>query len=156
MHRRAVPSLELADQGNSTENLWKGEDPATTTRSRETLFRLRAGTVVHRLCIPLLKLIRQGRTQSRAGMIDPILQIITSNTHLSRTHSIAAPEIVSVSAICRSALPDRGNPSHSPRYIGEGAGASSHFLAGKAKNCFVLNYCDFDDNRNGACLVLVR
>ncbi|KAJ7232299.1 hypothetical protein C8J57DRAFT_1250713 [Mycena rebaudengoi] len=101
MHRRAVPSLELADQGNGTENLRKGEDPATATSSRETLFRLRAGT----------------------------------------------------DALNR-AQPDRGNPSHSPLYIGEGAGASSHFLAGKAKNCFVLNYCDFDDNRN-ASLVFV-
>ncbi|KAJ7269159.1 hypothetical protein C8J57DRAFT_1324649 [Mycena rebaudengoi] len=36
MHRRAVPSLELADQGNSTENLRKGEDPATATSSRHT------------------------------------------------------------------------------------------------------------------------
>ncbi|KAJ7221113.1 hypothetical protein C8J57DRAFT_1393394 [Mycena rebaudengoi] len=56
MHRRAVPSLELADQGNSTENLRKGEDPATATSSRETLFRLRAG-----------------RTQSRAGHTQSLL-----------------------------------------------------------------------------------
>ncbi|KAJ7605133.1 hypothetical protein DFH06DRAFT_261292 [Mycena polygramma] len=40
MHRRAVPSLELAHQGASTET-FGDESPATPIRSRESLFRTR-------------------------------------------------------------------------------------------------------------------